>query len=66
VAGGDLPRRDSPPKSFPQRLRRLFYEASMRVSVLIGEHDRPASFRFLSSPKNGAKKEGMAIDTPLI
>jgi hypothetical protein len=43
VAGGDLPRRDSAPKSFPQRLRRLFYEASMRVSVLIGEHDRPAS-----------------------
>jgi hypothetical protein len=38
----------------------------MRVSVLIGEHDRPASERFLSSPKHVAKKEGVAIDTPLI
>jgi hypothetical protein len=37
----------------------------MRVSVLIVGHDRLASERFFSSPKHGAKKEGVAIDTPL-
>jgi hypothetical protein len=65
VAGGDLPRRDSAPKSFPQGLRSLFPKAQMRASLPISEHDGPASLRFFSFPKNGAKKEGVAIDTPL-
>ena len=38
----------------------------MRAYFPISEHDRPASQRFLSSPKNGAEKEGMVINTPLI
>jgi hypothetical protein len=38
----------------------------MRACLPISEHDGPASLRFLSSPKNSAKKEGVAIDTPLI
>jgi hypothetical protein len=37
----------------------------MRASLPISEHDGPASLRFFSFPKNGAKKEGVAIDTPL-